>query len=85
MVTFTGISTWANVLIFTRTSRVKLLMVEHGGTSYDDDDDEEEEDATTTTTVMDSSQRVDPTVTSESLPCVELQVPWSNGGLGTSM
>ena len=82
MVTFTGISTWANVLIFTRTSRVKLLMMEHGGTSYDDD---EEEDATTTTTVMDSSQRVDPTVTSESLPCVELQVPWSNGGLGTSM
>ena len=83
MVTFTGISTWANVLIFTRTSRVKLLMMEHGGTSYDDD--EEEDATTTTTTVMDSSQRVDPTVTSESLPCVELQVPWSNGGLGTSM
>ena len=44
MVTFTGISTWANVLIFTRTSRVKLLMMEHGGTSYDDDEEEDDDD-----------------------------------------
>ena len=31
------------------------------------------------------SHPVDPTATSESLPCLELQVPWSNGGRVSSM